>query len=92
MVTYLFALTDVDAALNDPTWFPFIWVFRQAVSTGGVNALTIMTLILVVASNISFNASTSRQTFAFARDHGLFFNDWISTLPSTPSYLSKWSP
>jgi amino acid transporter len=77
IVTYNFALTDVNAALNDPTEYPFIWVFRQAVSTGGVNALTILILILVIASNISFNASTSRQTFAFARDNGLPFSKWL---------------
>lgn len=80
IITYNFALTDVDAALNDPTYYPFIWVFRQAVSTGGVNALTILILILVIASNISFNASTSRQTFAFARDKGLPFSSWIGAV------------
>ncbi|OAL24287.1 hypothetical protein AYO20_10714 [Fonsecaea nubica] len=80
VVTYNFALTDVDAALNDPTEYPFIWIFRQAVSTGGVNALTILILILVIASNISFNASTSRQTFAFARDRGLPFSNWIGAV------------
>ena len=47
---------------------------------GGVNALTILVLILEVASNISFNASTSRQTFAFARDKGLPFPRWISAV------------
>ena len=47
-------------------------------STSGVNALTILLLILVIASNISFNASTSRQTFAFARDKGFPFAKWIS--------------
>lgn len=83
VVTYLFALTDVDAALNDPTYYPFIWVFRQAVSVGGVNALTIMILILVIASNISFNASTSRQTFAFARDKGLPFPNWLGAVHPT---------
>jgi amino acid transporter len=83
MITYLFCLPSVDDALNDPTYFPFIYVFRQAVSTGGINALTIMILILVIASNISFNASTSRQTFAFARDNGLPFARWIGRVHPT---------
>jgi amino acid transporter len=77
LITYLFCIPSVEAALNDPSGFPFIYVFKNAVSTGGVNALTIMVLILVIASNISFNASTSRQTFAFARDNGLPFAKWI---------------
>lgn len=80
LITYLFTLTDIDAALNDPTSYPFVWSFRQAVSTGGVNALTIIILILVIASNISFNASTARQTFAFARDRGLPFSRYLGAV------------
>ena len=83
LITYLFCLTSVQDAINDPSGFPFIYVFQQTVSTGGVNALTIMVLILVIASNISFNASTSRQTFAFARDNGLPFAKWIGKVHPT---------
>ncbi|KAF2470504.1 amino acid transporter [Lindgomyces ingoldianus] len=77
LITYLFSIDDVEAALDDPTTYPFIYVFKSAVSTAGVNALTIIVLILVIAANISFNASTARQTFAFARDRGLPFSKWI---------------
>ena len=80
MVTYLFALPSVEDALNDPTDFPFIYVFRNAISTPGVNALTSVILVLVIASNISFNASASRQTFSFARDKGLPFANWLSAV------------
>lgn len=78
LVTYLFAIDSVDNALNDPSGYPFIYVFREAVSTPGVNALTILVLVIVIAGNISFNTSTARQTFAFARDNGLPFSKWIS--------------
>ena len=77
LITYLFGLTNVNDALNDPTYFPFIWVFRQAVDTNGVVALTVIIFLLVVAANIDYNASTARQTFAFARDKGLPFHSWI---------------
>jgi len=77
VVTYLFCLPSVEDALNDPTGFPFLYVFRNAVSVGGVNVLTVVILLLAIASNIAFNASTSRQTFAFARDNGLPFPKWI---------------
>jgi amino acid transporter len=83
LVTYLFAIPSVDDALDDPSSFPFIYVFRNAVSTGGVNALTVLILVLVIASNISFNASASRQTFSFARDNGLPFARWISAVHPT---------
>lgn len=83
LVTFLFAMPSVEEALDDASGFPFIYVFQKTVSTGGVNAMTIMVLILVIASNVSFNASTSRQTFAFARDNGLPFARWISHVHPT---------
>ena len=83
VITYLFCMPSVTDALDDPSTFPFIYVFRNAVSIGGVNGLTIVLLILVIASNIAFNASTARQTFAFARDKGLPFASWIGRVHPT---------
>jgi amino acid transporter len=77
IITYLFATPSVEDSLNDPTGFPFLYVFQKATSTAGVNGLTAIILIPVIFSNILFNASTSRQTFAFARDKGLPFAKWI---------------
>ncbi|EED17336.1 GABA permease, putative [Talaromyces stipitatus ATCC 10500] len=78
LIAYLFSMPSVDDALNDATGFPFLYVFENAVSTAGVNGLTAIILLPVIFSNILFNASTSRQTFAFARDKGLPFSKWIS--------------
>ncbi|KAK2776549.1 hypothetical protein FQN52_003446 [Onygenales sp. PD_12] len=83
MVSYIFAIPSVEDALEDPSGFPFIYVFRNAVSVSGVNALTVIVLVLVIASNISFNASASRQTFSFARDKGLPFARWLSAVHPT---------
>jgi amino acid transporter len=77
LVTFLFATPSVKDALDDITGFPFLYVFKNATSTAGVNGLTAIILIPVIFSNILFNASTSRQTFAFARDNGLPFSRWI---------------
>lgn len=77
LIAYLFATPSVEDSLNDATGFPFIYVFREATSAAGVNGLTAITLLPVIFSNILFNASTSRQTFAFARDNGLPFSLWI---------------
>lgn len=78
LVTLLFSIPDVEAAIDDPTGYPFLWVFQQTMPTRGTNVLTTVILLLVIAGNISVNASTSRQTYAFARDRGLVFNDWIA--------------
>lgn len=51
---------------------------RQACSTGGINIITAFLALLSVASNINFNAATSRQLWAFARDGGVPFGGWLS--------------
>jgi amino acid transporter len=78
LISYMFMLTDVAAALDDATGYPHIWVFSQAVSPGGVVALNAIPTILIYAGTLSFNISASRQTWAFARDKGLPFSGWLS--------------
>jgi amino acid transporter len=76
LISYMFMVTDVPAALEAD--YPHMWVFAQAVSPGGVVALNAIPTILIFAGTVTFNLSTSRQTWAFARDRGLPFSDWIS--------------
>ena len=78
LITFLFAIENVQDAITDPSGYPFLYVFRTVMPNSGVNTLTAGVLLLLVVSNISYNASTARQTFAFARDKGLPFGGWIS--------------
>jgi choline transport protein len=80
LVSYMFMITDVEAALNDASGYPHIWVFGQTVSKGGVVALNAIPIVLIFAGTLTYNLSTSRQTWAFARDNGLPFSSWISTV------------
>ena len=82
LVSYLFVLTNMQEALADPSQYPFIWVFKQALQPSGVAGLTAMIILLLFGSNVSYNASTARQTFAFARDSGLPFSKWIAHISS----------
>jgi len=75
LISYMFMITDVDAALAED--YPHIWVFAQAVNSGGVVALNAIPTVLIFAGTLTFNLSTSRQTWAFARDKGLPFSNWI---------------
>lgn len=77
LISYMFMMTDVDSAINDATGYPHIWVFTQALSTGGVVGLNVIPTILIFAGTLSYNLSTSRQTWAFARDKGLPLSDWL---------------
>ena len=79
LVTYLFVMTDIGAALASDTGYPFIYIFETVTGTrGGTLALTIILLILLMMITISALASSSRQTWAFARDRGLPFSHWLS--------------
>jgi choline transport protein len=79
LITYLFCIGNLEDAIASPTGFPFIYVFQNALGTiGGATALTTVVLILLIMITISSLASTSRQTFAFARDNGLPFSPWLA--------------
>lgn len=80
LISYMFMMTDVAAALEHVTGYPHLWVFEQAVPKGGVIALNVIPTILIFAGTLSFNLSTSRQTWAFARDDGLPFSRWIGAV------------
>lgn len=77
LITYVFMITDLEAALNHDSGYPHIWVFMQAVPRGGAVVLNIIPTILIFAGTLSFNLSTSRCTWAFARDEGLPFRNWL---------------
>ena len=78
VISFVFAMPNVQDALNYKAGYPFFYVLTQAMSTTGVNAVTTLGIILLIGGNISINTSTARQTFAFARDQGLPFASWIS--------------
>lgn len=77
LVGFLVCLTDVAGALDDSSGYTFIWVFNQGMSLAGTNVLTSIMIILYFGGTVAFNLSTSRQTFAFARDRGLPWSDWL---------------
>ncbi|PIA99233.1 Choline transport protein [Cercospora beticola] len=76
LVTFLFSVVDLEGALEAD--YPFLYVFQNAFSIQAVNALSSIVIILIFAGTLSYNLSTSRQTWSFARDNGLPFSGWIS--------------
>lgn len=84
LIAYVFCIPSVEDALNDPSGFPFVYVLNLAmppnedgVVADGTLVIFILFLLLIMVGNISYQASTARQTFAFARDQGLPFARWI---------------
>ncbi|KAK3077828.1 hypothetical protein LTS18_009148, partial [Coniosporium uncinatum] len=83
LITFLFALPSVPLALTHHSGYPLFYVFSTAMPATATNILSALILVLYIASSIAFNASTARQTFAFARDGGLPFSAWLSRVHPT---------
>jgi len=86
LVTFLFAIPNVNDALNY-SGFEFFYVFTSAMSMPAVNGVVVIGIVLLFGGNLNINASTSLQSFAFARDKGLPFSPWISKV-SAPFAIS----
>lgn len=79
LLAVLFCLGNIDDALATPTKFPFIEIFAQATgSNGGATGMTTLILFLVIFCSIAILAAASRMMWAFARDKGLPFSEFIS--------------
>jgi choline transport protein len=83
LISFIFAIPDVNAALASPTGFAFIYVFQQATYKGAIPLIVIL-LSVSLTSVIDSNASTSRQTFAFARDGGLPMKKALGKVTKVP--------
>jgi amino acid transporter len=80
LIAFLFCITSIDDIL-DPTknisGSPFLYVFQNT-SYWGAAPLIVIIILVMATGSIDANASTSRQTFAFARDGGLPFKNVLS--------------
>lgn len=78
IVTVCYAMPDLDAALDDLTTYPFIYVLKQSMPIPWVTVILAITCFILTACNIVYLAAVSRDLFAFARDQGVPFSAWLS--------------
>ena len=72
LMALLFSSSDIEAAQNPPTGYPFMEVLLQ--STGSVAGSTLMASLVTAMqwfANVGILASASRMCWSFARDRGL---------------------
>ena len=84
LCTFCMMVGNVDEVLATPTGQPFIQVFYNV--TGSKAATSGMTSILIIMSTfgcVGSIATSSRQIWAFARDKGLPFSEWLAYVCST---------
>lgn len=77
-ITVCYHIPNLEDALNDPTTYPAIYVLRQALPLAWITVILVIIVVLNVASNIVYLATVTRDLFAFARDKGLPFSNWLS--------------
>ena len=88
LITFLFCIDDVYLAVDSPTSFAFMYVFRNAIGTAaGATGLVYVVLILNLFVAASVFAVTSRQLFAFARDDGVPASGWLAKVCSLGPFL-----
>jgi amino acid transporter len=93
VVVFCFCLGDLTTDLASPTGYDFIQVFYSATnSNAGTSVMTAILITLVICATFGFLATASRQTWAFARDQGLPFSNFLSYVrASLLIQVSLWS-
>lgn len=90
LITFCFALGDIESVLETPTGYPFIQVFYNATgSTAGTTVMTAIILTLATFGGMTNMATASRQLFAFARDDGVPFSKFFSAVRAVCYPLSE---
>lgn len=98
LITISYHMPDIDLALADATRFPVIFVLKQSMSLPWLNVVLVLILLLLILSLFSYLASVTRDLFAFARDQGLPFSNWISkvdpkrSIPTNACILTGMTP
>ena len=83
IVTIVYHIPDLDAALEDSTTYPALYVLKQTMSVGAMTALMVVICLINMCSNVVYLAAVTRDLFAFSRDKGLPFSNWLSTVHPT---------
>lgn len=76
LITMLFCIGDLNDAINSPA--PYLSLFNNTGSVGVAMTLTVILFLLIFSGNVTALATTSREAWAFSRDQGFPFSQWIS--------------
>ena len=82
IIALLFSLGNLDEVLAAPVsqlGYPIIQIYYQATgSLHGANAMTAVSLVIVIMAHFGLMAGCSRTAWAFARDRGLPASDYLA--------------
>ncbi|PSN60880.1 putative GABA permease [Corynespora cassiicola Philippines] len=78
LVATLYCMGDIEEALMVNPTYPFMAIFHRAVgSTSAAAAMSAFVVVMAFSATTGCVASTSRIYWAFARDNGLPFSEFI---------------
>ncbi|QIW96459.1 hypothetical protein AMS68_001977 [Peltaster fructicola] len=78
LITFCFCITDLDGLLGDDSTMPVVQILYAATQSNAGTLVLCSVLVLLSFFGLLTNvATTSRQIWAFARDQGLPFSNWI---------------
>jgi amino acid transporter len=81
LLALLFTMGNIDTALNTATDYPYIEIFYQAtLSKPLATAMATVPIAMAVFATIGVMASSSRLTWAFARDKGLPRSEFLARI------------
>ncbi|KAF2766876.1 amino acid transporter [Teratosphaeria nubilosa] len=79
--TFCMVVGDLDTVLKTPTGYPFIQVFYNVThSIAGTVVMTTILITLLLFGCVTNFATSSRQLWAFSRDQGTPFSNWLSAV------------
>ena len=76
----IFALPDIPAALEHVSLYPVVYIMEQSMSIKWVTVELTLIVALVLFANVCYLTAVSRDLFAFARDGGVPFSNWVSAV------------
>ncbi|KAF2726093.1 amino acid transporter [Polychaeton citri CBS 116435] len=83
LITFCFCIPNIDPVINTLTGNPILQVvYNVTGSLAGTCVLGTLLVCLTFFSTVTVIASASRQCWAFARDRGFPFSQWIMRIPS----------
>ena len=80
LIAFLFSIPNINDTLDpdvNPSGSAFVYIFQKASYKGAIPFIAIILCVALTGVTDS-NASTSREVFAFARDGGLPFRNFLS--------------
>src|SRR5438477_28954 len=78
VITLLYVSPDLNTLLNEPTGVAIIGILSPAFNVGGTIFVSVILIYITLVASVGLTASASRMVWAFARDRGLPFQQFLT--------------